>query len=133
MEYKGYSARIEYDDELEVFHGQLLNINDVITFQGTSVEGLRRELAASVEDYLAWCEERGEEPDKPFSGKFLLRIDPEMHRRAALAAGRAGVSLTVWVSGAIGRALRADADAADDDGREEPAESARRSRSRAGG
>lgn len=113
MEHKGYSARIEYDEDLEAFHGQVLNINDVITFEGRSIEELRRELEASVDDYLAWCEERGEDPDRPFSGKFLLRIDPETHRRAALAAGRAGLSLTAWVGGAIERALREDAEGAE--------------------
>lgn len=108
MEHQGYSARIEYDEDLGAFHGQVLNINDVITFHGTSVDELRREFQASVDDYLAWCEERGEEPDRPFSGKFLLRIDPETHRRASLAAGREGRSLTAWVGRAIERALRED-------------------------
>lgn len=105
MEYKGYSVRIEYDEDLSTFHGQVLNINDVVTFQGSSIDELRRELEASVDDYLAWCAERGEEPDRAFSGKFLLRLDPDTHRRAALAAGRAGLSLTAWVGDAIERAL----------------------------
>lgn len=105
MEYQGYSARIEYDEDLGAFHGQVLSINDVITFQGTSVEELRREFAASVDDYLAWCEERGEEPDKPYSGRFLLRVEPDLHRRAALAAARLGVSLNAWVADAVQAAL----------------------------
>jgi len=108
MEYRGYSARVEYDEELDALHGQVLNINDVITFQGSSVDELKKEFEASVDDYLTWCEERGEEPDKPFSGKFLLRIEPETHRRAALAAAKSGDSLTQWVAGAIDRALAGD-------------------------
>lgn len=133
MDYKGYSARIEYDEDLEAFHGQVLNINDVITFQGTSIEELRHELGASVDDYLAWCEERGEEPDRPFSGKFLLRIDPDTHRRAALAAGRAGLSLTAWVGRAIDWALSEEVESAEGGGSDEPVPSARRSAARAGG
>lgn len=105
MEYKGYSARVEYDEDLGVLHGQVLNINDVITFQATSVDELRKEFEISVDDYLAWCEERGEEPDRPFSGRFLLRVDPDLHRGAALAAAKAGKSLTAWVTTAIEAAL----------------------------
>jgi len=101
MEYQGYSAKIEYDEELGAFQGQVLNIKDVITFQGTSVEELGREFATSVDDYLAWCEERGEEPEKPYSGRFLLRIDPNLHRQVALAAARKGVSLNAWVASAL--------------------------------
>lgn len=124
MEYNGYSARIDYDADLGAFHGQVLNINDVITFQGSSIDELRRELEVSVDDYLAWCEERGEEPDRPFSGKFLLRIDPETHRQASLAAGKAGISLTAWVAGVIERAL---SEGMEGDGSDELAESAGRS------
>lgn len=109
MEYEGYSARIEYDENLGAFHGQVLNINDVITFQGTSVEELRREFTASVDDYLAWCEEREEEPEKPYSGRFLLRVEPGLHRQAALAAARKGVSLNAWVASAVEGALSVEA------------------------
>ncbi len=106
MEYKGYSARLEYDEDLAAFHGQVLNINDVITFQGTSIDQLRREFEQSVDDYLFWCEERGEEPDRPFSGRFLLRMDADTHRQAALVAGREGLSLNQWVVDALERVLR---------------------------
>lgn len=98
MEYKGYVATVEYDDEAVIFHGEIVNTRDVITFQGRSVKELRRALKDSIEDYLAWCRERGKEPEKPFSGKFVVRIDPEAHRRITLAAHEEGKSLNAWAA-----------------------------------
>ena len=98
MEYKGYVAKVEFDDEAEVFHGEVMNVRDVITFEGTSVAELQQAFQESVEDYLAFCAERGEEPEKPFSGKFSLRIDPELHRRITFKARLANKSLNKWVS-----------------------------------
>ena len=98
MEYKGYIAKVEFDDEAEIFHGEVMNVRDVITFEGTSVAELRQAFQESVEDYLAFCAERGEEPEKPFSGKFSLRIEPELHRRITLKARLANKSLNSWVS-----------------------------------
>lgn len=68
MKYKDYIAHVEFDDEAGIFHGEVVNTRDVITFQGHSVEGLRRALAESVEDYFAFCAQRGEAPEQPFSG-----------------------------------------------------------------
>ena len=67
-------------------------------WQGKSVAELRKAFRDSVDDYLAFCAERGEEPDKPFSGQFVTRISPELHRRASLAASVAGKSLNAWVA-----------------------------------
>ena len=68
MAYKGYLAHITFDAQANLFHGEVINIRDVVTFQGQSVDELRQALADSVEDYLAFCAERGEAPDQPFSG-----------------------------------------------------------------
>jgi predicted HicB family RNase H-like nuclease len=103
MEYKGYTARIEFDGEAGLFHGQVVNTRDVITFQGGSVDELREEFKNSVEDYLEFCAARGEEAEKPFSGRFLLRLDPALHRAAASAASRAGLSLNAWIAGVLER------------------------------
>ena len=65
MTYKNYVAEIEYDAQAEIFHGRVLLARDVVTFEGRSVEELKREMAASVEDYLAWCAQRGEAPETP--------------------------------------------------------------------
>jgi predicted HicB family RNase H-like nuclease len=74
MKYKGYEAVVQFDEDANVFHGEVINTSDVITFQRTSVKELKKAFEESVEDYLAFCKERGEEPDKPFSGNFVVRI-----------------------------------------------------------
>ena len=105
MEYKGYIAHVEFDGEADIFHGEVANIRDVITFQGRSVEELRQAFAASIEDYLAFCTERGEEPEPPFSGRLTLRLSPERHRRIVLAAEKAGKDVASWANEALDRAV----------------------------
>lgn len=104
MTYKGYEAVVEFDDEAELFHGEVANLRDVITFQGTSVVELKAAFKDSVEDYLAFCKERGEEPEKPFSGQILVRANPALHKAMFIAARRAGVSLNKWVTATLERA-----------------------------
>ena len=101
MTYKGYSAYVEFDDEAGIFHGEVLDTKDVITFQGSSVAELRRAFKDSIDDYLAFCKERGEEPDKPFSGKFNLRLNPELHKEIYIAAKDEGISINNLVTKAI--------------------------------
>ncbi len=98
MEYKGYVGRVEFDNEAGILHGEVVGTRDVITFQGQSVGELRAAFEESVEDYLAFCRERGEEPDRPFSGQFVTRIAPELHRQINLAASLSRKSLNAWVS-----------------------------------
>lgn len=98
MDYKGYVGRVEFDDEAGIFHGDVINTRDVITFQGESVTELKEAFQESIEDYLAFCAARGERPDKPFSGHFVTRISPELHRQVNLAASLSGKSLNAWVS-----------------------------------
>jgi predicted HicB family RNase H-like nuclease len=98
MEYQGYIGKVEFDDPAAIFHGEVINTRDVITFQGKSVAELKKTFRNSVNDYLAFCAERGEEPDKPFSGQFVARVSPDLHRRASLAAALAGKSLNAWVA-----------------------------------
>jgi predicted HicB family RNase H-like nuclease len=105
MRYGEYEASVEFDEEAEIFHGEVINLRDVVTFQGRSVSELKKAFAASVEDYLAFCRERGEEPEKPFSGRFVVRTDPSLHRAMFSAARRAGMSLNRWVAGALERAV----------------------------
>jgi len=93
MKYKNYEAAVEFDDEMEMFHGTVINTRDVITFYGKSVAELKREFKVSVEDYLAFCSERGEEPDRPFSGNFVVRISPSLHQRLYSTAKKTGKSL----------------------------------------
>lgn len=98
LEYKGYTGHVEFDDEAGVFHGEVLDLRDVITFKGTSVRELKKAFRDSIDDYLEFCEEREEEADKPFSGRLMVRIDPSIHRRLYVNAKRQGVSLNQWIS-----------------------------------
>lgn len=98
MEYKGYIGKVEFDDEAGIFHGEIINTRDVITFQGQSVSELNNAFHESIDDYLAFCETRGESPDKPFSGQFITRISPELHRQVNVAAVIAGKSLNAFVT-----------------------------------
>jgi predicted HicB family RNase H-like nuclease len=98
MEYKGYVGKVEFDDEAGIFHGEVLDTRDVITFQGKSVAELKTAFRESIDDYLDFCKERGEEPNKPFSGQFVTRIPPELHRQVNLAASISGKSLNAWVA-----------------------------------
>ena len=109
MSYKSYEARITYDEGAELFHGEVINLRDVITFQGKSVKELKQAFAESVRDYLAFCKERGEEPEKPYSGQLVLRIESPLHRNAALAARREGLSLNKWIARILEKATEQSA------------------------
>ena len=106
MHYNGYEASVEFDEDAELFHGEVLNLRDVITFQGVSASELKQAFADSVEDYLAFCRSRGEEPEKPFSGQFVVRTEPVLHKAVSLAAKREGVSLNKWVTATLERAVK---------------------------
>jgi predicted HicB family RNase H-like nuclease len=97
MTYKGYTASIEVDIDAGILFGCVLDINDVVTFKGTTVGEAREEFHKSVDDYLAFCEELGEEPDKPFSGKLPFRTTSEKHRKIFIAAKKAGKSINAWM------------------------------------
>ena len=105
LKYKGYAATVEFDEGAGVLLGEVLGTRDVITFQGRTVKELQKALKDSIEDYLAFCAARGEDPDKPLSGKFVLRISPELHREATIAAAREGKSLNKWVAERLERQL----------------------------
>lgn len=104
MKYEDYIATVELDDEANLFHGEVANLRDVITFQGQSTAELKEAFRASIEDYLAFCAERGEEPERPVSGKFVVRVAPQIHSRVAAAALRAGVSMNQWIANTLERA-----------------------------
>ena len=84
-----------------------MGLRDVIAFQATSVEELKNEFQASVDDYLARCEELGQEPERAYSGKYLVRMDPELHREVALAAEREGRSTNAYVVSCLEARVRA--------------------------
>ena len=109
MGYKNYLARIEFDENADIFHGEITNIRDVVTFQGKSVDELRHALEDSVEDYLEFCAERGEEPDKPFTGRFMVSLTPEQHRKIIVAADKTGNRVENWVANVLDKAVEVEA------------------------
>lgn len=102
--YQGDEATVAYDEEASLFHGEVLNLRDVITFHGKSVAELKKAFADSVEDCLGFCHQRGEAPEKPYSGQFVVRIDPPLHRAVVSAAKRSGLSLNKWVAATLEKA-----------------------------
>lgn len=98
MKYKNYIAKVEFDDEANVFHGEIANIRDVVTFQGKSVKELHQAFENSVDDYLAFCKKRGEDPEKPFSGRLVIRLTPQQHRNIFISAKQTGKSLNAWIT-----------------------------------
>jgi len=96
LEYKGYTGLIDPDDG--VFSGRVIGLRDVVTFEGTTYSEVEQAFRASVDDYLTFCAERGEQPDRPYSGKIPLRVEPDIHRRAATRARAAGISLNQWIA-----------------------------------
>jgi predicted HicB family RNase H-like nuclease len=104
MAYKRYTARIEYDDHDHIFVGRIAGIRDIVTFHGESVAELEAAFRESVEDYVSACEKLGQKPEKPASGKLMLRIPPEIHSAALTAAQAAGTSLNQWAARVIGEA-----------------------------
>jgi predicted HicB family RNase H-like nuclease len=103
LEYKGYVGTIEADEG--AFAGRVAGLRDVVTFGGETFAEVERAFRDSVDDYLAFCAARGEPPDRRYSGKIPLRVDPEVHRRAAARAEAEGISLNQW----IGRRIEAAA------------------------
>ena len=101
MKHKGYIGDAMVDLDAGVIRGRVIGLKDVITFQGETVEDARAAFVDSVEDYLAFCAERGEKPEKPFSGKILLRLDPNLHRELSLTAEKTGQSINALVVEAV--------------------------------
>jgi predicted HicB family RNase H-like nuclease len=101
LEHKGYIGKVEFDYGTETFHGEVVSLKDVFTFEGGSVEEIRRAFRDSIDDYLEFCEERGEDPERPFTGQYRLRISSELHRSASMLSQREGTSLNEWISRSI--------------------------------
>ncbi len=101
MDYKGYIGDVKYDSDAHIFHGEIINTRDVITFQGKSVDELESAFQDSINDYLEWCIEDGVEPEKPYSGKFNLRISPELYKEVAITVKTMELSINRFVEKAI--------------------------------
>ena len=108
LEDDGYIGKVEIDEDAGILHGEIINIRDVITFEGETVEELQQAFHDSVNDYIAFCKERGESPEKPFSGKFVLRLPVELHRQAYIKAKLANKSLNTWMNDIVENAISED-------------------------
>lgn len=97
MNYKGYYGQVTYDNEAEIFHGEVIGLKDVITFQGKSVQELNKSFKDSINDYLEWCKERGEKPEKTSSGKIHIRISSDLHAILTNEAAANGLSLNSYI------------------------------------
>lgn len=104
MKHKGYSARIEYSDEDSCFVGHIAGIRDVVGFHGEAVAELRTAFEEAVDDYLETCTKAGKEPQKPYSGKLMLRIPPKVHAAVAQAAEVSGKSINQWAADKLDQA-----------------------------
>lgn len=109
MTYKSYTARVEYDERDNIFVGRILGIRDMISFHGETVAELKAEFELAVNDYLDDCKQQGLQPEKPASGKLLLRVPAEVHGRAIVAAQAAGKSLNQWATEVLQRAAQPNA------------------------
>ena len=109
MSHRSYTARIEYDERDDILVGRILGLRAIISFHGQTVGELRKAFEHAVDDYLAECAEKGVSPEKPASGKLLLRVSPEVHGRAIVVAQACGKSLNQWVADVLERAVTAEA------------------------
>ncbi len=96
MTYKGYAGTVEYSETDDILFGKLAGITDIISYDGQSVSELRESFQAAVDDYLEHCTQTGKQPNRPYSGKFTLRIEPEIHARLATQAQAQGKSLNQY-------------------------------------
>jgi predicted HicB family RNase H-like nuclease len=104
LEYKGYYGSVEFDNRDDQLHGRLIGVSDVISYEGQSVEELKKDFQAAVDDYLDTCREMGREPEKPFSGKLMVRMPRELHAAVSMKAKEHGESLNAWIVETLSRA-----------------------------
>lgn len=105
LTYKGYTGVVQFDDEAMIFHGEVIGLRDVITFRGTTPEEIKREFEASIDGYLNWCRELGQEPEKPFSGNIHLRLQPDLHSKLVSEAKSHNLSLNSYINQTLQRAV----------------------------
>lgn len=108
LEYKGYYTKVQYSAEDKLLFGKIEGIRDLVNFECENVADVEKEFQAAVDDYLAFCDDMGQEPDKVYRGTFNVRIDPELHKAAAIKADKQGKTLNAFVASAIQSAVEND-------------------------
>lgn len=111
LNYEGYFAEFGYDESADAFHGRVIGLNDVIDFYGRSVDELKAEFRNSINEYINWCREEGEEPEKTWSGKMTLRPTDAQRRRYLVAAAAQKKSVSAWMLETLDRESAAIVDA----------------------
>jgi predicted HicB family RNase H-like nuclease len=106
FQYKGYVGAFEFEPDDDTFHGEIAGIRDVVHFTGRSVDALRQAFQEAVDDYLDTCSEIGKAPEKPYSGRFMVRVSPDVHRLTETAAKATGKSLNAFAAEALERAAK---------------------------
>lgn len=101
ISYNGFVGMVHFSAEDDVFHGKLEGVNDLITFEGQSVEELKKAFQDAVEGYLIICKEIGKDPHKSYKGSFNIRINPDLHQFASQKSTEEGVSLNQLIERAI--------------------------------
>lgn len=101
MEYKGYYTKINYEEETSTFYGKIENINGLVSFEASTIEGLRKEFENAVIEHLDFCKKHNMNPDKPYKGSFNVRITPKLHQEAVVLAAAERISLNQFVERAI--------------------------------
>ena len=104
LTYKGFTARIEFDADDNIFVGRVIGIRDIVGFHGGTVAELTKDFHNAIDHYIAVCKKRGIDPQKPYSGNLMLRIPPEVHAAAAIAAETKGKSLNQWAANVLKKA-----------------------------
>ena len=106
LKYKGYTGSVDYSEEDKCLHGKVLGMmRDGITYEGETVEELTKDFEGAIDDYLRMCEQKGITPRKPYSGVLNVRLSPEIHGGAAMAASKEGITINAFIRNAVARAL----------------------------
>ena len=103
--YKDYTGSVSYSAEDEVFYGKIEHIHDLITFESDNAHELKQAFKEAVDDYVAFCKEKGVEPEKPFKGSFNVRLKPSLHKRAYMKAMQSGISLNKFIESTLEKEL----------------------------
>jgi predicted HicB family RNase H-like nuclease len=101
LKYKNFYGSVEFSADDECFFGKLIGTDDLVTFEGDSVDTLKKAFTEAVEDYIIFCKKAGKEPQKSYKGSFNIRLSPDLHKEAAVIASREGISLNAFVEKAI--------------------------------
>ena len=108
LEYKGYHARVVYDNETKLLWGEVVGITDYIDFQSDSLKTIEKEFKKAVDEYLSFCEEVGKEPEKEYKGSFNVRIGADLHKQLALQSLKEGKSINEYVKEAVYEKVKRD-------------------------